>query len=142
VTIRGRFIGDAPYVAVRLRSAHARGLVWFLADTGASRTVLLDYDAKNLGLSAADMELTSSFVAGIGGSVRSFCLRAATLVFAADGGDLVWHQDLLAVQHDLTQLPPEEVARILKLPSLLGRDFLNRFRFTCDSRTGFVELER
>jgi hypothetical protein len=88
------------------------------------------------------MEPTSSFVAGIGGSVRSFCVRGTKAVFAADGGGLFWRQDLLVVQHDLTQLPSEEVARILKLPSLLGRDFLNRFRFTCDYRTGIVELER
>ena len=32
--IRGRFIGDAPYFAVHLRSADFQGLVWLLADTG------------------------------------------------------------------------------------------------------------
>jgi hypothetical protein len=32
--IRGRFIGDAPYFAVHLRSAYFQGLVWLLADTG------------------------------------------------------------------------------------------------------------
>ena len=31
--IRGRFIGDAPYFAVHLRSAYFQGLVWLLVDT-------------------------------------------------------------------------------------------------------------
>lgn len=43
--IRGRFIGDAPYFALHLRATHFQGLVWMLADTGASRTLLLDRDA-------------------------------------------------------------------------------------------------
>jgi len=44
--IRGRFIGDAPYFSTHLRSAYFQGLVWFLADTGASRTTLLDRDVR------------------------------------------------------------------------------------------------
>ena len=48
--IRGRFIGEAPYFAIHLRSTHFQGLVWFLADTGASRTTLLDRDVRLLGI--------------------------------------------------------------------------------------------
>ncbi|MEW6374264.1 MAG: hypothetical protein AB1502_00540 [Thermodesulfobacteriota bacterium] len=51
-------------------------------------------------------------------------------------------QDLWVVQHDLEQLPPEEVARILRLPSVLGRDLINRFYFTCDYQAGIVQLKR
>ncbi|MBI3329852.1 MAG: hypothetical protein HYZ81_24485 [Nitrospinae bacterium] len=54
--IRGRFVGDAPYFASHLRSTHFQGLVWFLADTGASRTTLLDRDARLLGIPTQALE--------------------------------------------------------------------------------------
>jgi len=41
VIIRGRFVGDAPYFAVNLQAANFGGVVWFLADTGASYTQFL-----------------------------------------------------------------------------------------------------
>jgi hypothetical protein len=142
VIIRGRFIGDSPYFAVHLRSIHFQGLVWFLADTGASRTTLLDRDVRLLGISAVALEPALLPVVGIGGSVRSFLARDVEITMASDGGDVVLRQDLWVVQHDLAQLPPEEVSRILRLPSVLGRDVINRFRFTCDYQPGIVQLER
>jgi hypothetical protein len=72
VIIRGRFIGDAPYFAVHLRSAHFQGLVWFLADTGASRTTLLDRDGRILGIPSEALEPALLPLVGIGGSVRSW----------------------------------------------------------------------
>ena len=33
--IRGRFIGNAPYSGIHLRSTHFRGLVWLFMDTEA-----------------------------------------------------------------------------------------------------------
>jgi len=140
--IRGRFIGDAPYFAVHLRSAYFQGLVWLLADTGASRTTILDRDAKLLGIPAEALEPASLPIVGIGGSVRSFLIRDVETALASEGEDVVIRQDLWVVQHDLDQLPPEEVSRILRLPSVMGRDLLNRFNFTCDYQAGNVRLER
>lgn len=140
--IRGRFIGDAPYFAVHLHSAHFRGLVWFLADTGASRTTLLDRDVRLLGIPAEALEPALLPVVGIGGSVRSFLVRGVEITLASDEGDVLLRQDLWVVQHDLGQLPPEEVSRILRLPSVLGRDLINRYHFTCDYQAGIVQLER
>ncbi len=54
--IQGRFIGNAPYFAVHLRSIHFQGLVWLLADTGASHTTLFDRDVKLLNIPAAALE--------------------------------------------------------------------------------------
>ncbi len=141
MTIRGRFIGDAPYFAVRLRSEYFQGIVWFLADTGAARTVLLDRDGRLLGVPKAALEPASLPIVGIGGSVRSFLLRDVELTFASDEGDVVMHQDIWLVQHDLEALPSDEVSRILRLPSVLGRDIMNRFEFAFDYRTGSVRLQ-
>ena len=130
--VRGRFAGDAPYFAAHLRCAYFQGLVWFLADTGASRTTLLDRDARLLSISAAALDPALLPMVGIGGSVRSFVVRDVEITLASDEGDVIQRQDLWVVQHDLERLPPEEVSRILRLPSVLGRDVINRFRLTCD----------
>ena len=140
--IRGRFIGDAPYFALHLRATHFQGLVWMLADTGASRTLLLDRDVRTLGIPAATLEPTVGTLVGIGGSVRSFSIRGVEITWASDEGyERLPGQELWAVQHDLSQLPAGEVSRLLRLPSVLGRDLLNRVRFLCDYRTGIVQLE-
>lgn len=140
--IRGRFIGDAPYLAVHLRSPHFRGLVWLLADTGASRTTLLDRDARLLRISIEILVPAMLPIVGIGGSVRSFFAQGVEISMVSDEGNFVLSQDLWVVQHDLERLPPEEVARILRLPSVLGRDLINRFQFTCDYQAGIVQLKR
>ena len=139
--IRGRFIGEAPYFAMHLRSTHFQGLVWFLADTGASRTTLLDRDVRLLGIPIKALESGMLPIVCIGGSVRSFLLRDVKLTLASDEGDVALRQDLWVVQHDLDQLPPEEVSRILRIPSVLGRDLINRFLFTCNYKSGIVQLE-
>ena len=140
--IRGRFIGDAPYFAAHLQSEHFQGFIWLLADTGASRTTLLDRDVKLLGIPAEALEPVLLPIVGIGGSVRSFLLRDVKITFASDEVTVTLQQDLWIVQHDLEQLPPEEASRILRLPSVMGRDIINRFHFVCDYPTGDVYLER
>ena len=112
-----------------------------LADTGASRTILLDRDVRSLGIPPMALEPASLAIVGIGGSVRSFLVPAVDITWASDEGDVSLQQDFWAVQHDLDRLSPEEVSRILRLPSVLGRDLINRFHFTCDYRVGIVQLE-
>jgi len=140
--IQGYFIGDAPYFPVYLRHEEFEGMVWLLADTGASRTTLLDRDVGLLGLPSEALAPAPLPTVGIGGSVRSFVLHDVEMTFASDEGDFLVRQELWVVQHDLARLPPEEVARILRLPSVLGRDLINRFHFICDYQVGQVRLER
>jgi len=108
----------------------------------ASRTTILDRDVKLLGIPAEALEPALLPIVGIGGSVRSFLIRDVETALASEERDVVIRQDLWIMQHDLGQLPPEEVSRILRLPSVMGRDFLNRFHFTCDYQAGNVRLER
>ena len=116
-------------------------MVWLLADTGATRTTLLDRDLRILGILFDALEPSPVALVGIGGSVRSCILRGVELTFGSEEGDLVLRQDLWTVQHDLAQMPPDEAIRVLRLPSILGRDVLNRFRFTADYQAGRVVLE-
>lgn len=140
--IRGHFIGDVPYFAAHLRFQEFEGVIWFLADTGAARTTLLDRDVGHLGIPHEALEPTEIPIMGIGGSVRSFVLRNVEVTFATKEGDFLLRQDIWVAQHDIKQLPPDEVARILRLPSVLGRDVINRFRFICDYVAGELLLER
>lgn len=117
-------------------------MTWFMADTGASRTTLLDRDVRLLRIPAGALTPAAVPIVGIGGSVRSFLVFDVELAFASDEGPVSMLQDVWVVQHDLEMLPPEEVSRILRLPSLLGRDFINRFRLVCDYAKGVVELHR
>jgi len=141
VIIRGRFVGEAPYFAAHLRTRYFEGFVWFLADTGASRTTLLDRDLRLLSIPSDILEPAPLPIIGIGGSVRTFVIRGVEITFASDEGEVAFQQDLWVARHGLEQLPPEEVSRILRLPSVLGCDLINRFRLTCDYRTGTVQLE-
>jgi len=95
-----------------------------------------------LNIPAETLEPTILPLVGIGGSVRSFLARDVEITLASDEGDVGFRQDLWVAQHDLAQLPPDEASRILRLPSVLGRDLLNRFRFTCEYQAGIVALER
>ena len=140
--IRGRFTGDAPYFAVYFRSPYFRGQVWLLADTGASYTTLLDRDVKLLNIPAEALKLDLVPIVGIGGSVRSFQVRDVEITMASDEGDVVLQQDLWLVKHDLEHLSPRETARILRIPSVLRRDVINRFHFTYDYQDGIVQLGR
>jgi len=142
VIVRGRFIADAPYFAVHLSSTYFHALVWFLLDTGASRTTLLDRDSRLLNIPSGVLVPSSLPIVGIGGSVRSFLVQQVEITLGSDEGDFTLNQDLWVVQHDLGQLPPDEAGRILRLPSVLGRDLINRFEFIFDYRAGIVQLKR
>jgi hypothetical protein len=140
VTIQGRFIGGVPYFAVHLLTTHFHGLVWLVADTGASRTVLLDRDFRRLGIPKSALSPAPGAIVGVGGSVLSCLLVGIEITLAGDTGDVVLVQDIWVAQHDLQRLAPEEARRILRLPSVMGRDMINQFRFTCDYQGGIVEL--
>ena len=140
--IQGYFIADAPYFPVRLAGEGSEGMLWLLADTGAARTTLLDRDVRLLGLPSEALTPALFPTVGIGGSVRSFVLRDIEVTFTSDQGDFAVRQEASVVQHDLDRLPAEEVARILRLPSVMGRDLIHRFRFVCDYQAGQVRLER
>ena len=135
-------MGDGSYFAVHLRSKQFEGILWLMADTGASRTTLLDRDVRFLNISVKTLIPSELPVVGIGGSVRSFHVPEVEMTLASNEGDVTLQQDLWIVQHDLKQLPAEETSRILRLPSVLGRDIMNQFRFLYDYHTGIVQLER
>ena len=126
MTIRGRLIHRAPHFSVRLRFAGAEGDVWFLADTGAARTTILDRDATDLGIPGDALEPMSDPIVGIGGPVRSWLLRGTELVFPSTDGPIVLRHDICVTRHDVAQLSAPVAHRVLRLPSILARDIIDR----------------
>lgn len=124
--IPGFFRGDAGYINVHIisRSLGIDETVEFLIDTGASRTTLLDKDAIFLDLNYDDLKKHSQNVSGIGGSVETFVIEDSTLILGSEE----MHVPILVLRHDLENLNKEERIKILRMPSLLGRDVINRFK--------------
>ena len=138
--IRGCLIGNAPYFIAHIRSKHFHGNVWFLADTGASNTTLLDRNVKLLGIPIDILEPDPNPIVGIGGSVNSLFIKNVEITMASDEGDFVCQQNLWVVKHDLTNISLEESARILRIPSVMGRDLISQFQFIYDYKARIVEL--
>jgi hypothetical protein len=143
VIIRGFFVADAPFFSARVLIAGREADCWFLTDTGAACTLLMDHDAEAFDLAVSDLEPASAPLMGISGAVRPFLARGAAIQFASfENMEFLWRHNLLVVRRDVRNLSPMERARIRRLPSLLGRDFLKKFRFVCDHQSGHVFLER
>lgn len=100
--------------------------VRFLVDTGAYDTVMSEKDAKRLKIDYSTLPKREEGLLGIGGITESYLLKAANILFPIeDGNFLEWEIDLPVMRHQVKNEEIEE--RIKWIPSLLGRDFLNKF---------------
>jgi len=140
--IPGRFVGNVPFFPVVVCFEGRETLIQLLADTGSSRTVILDSDFDALRIPPEKLVPMAYPLTGIGGSVRSYVLPGAVLSFTSSNGAYGVQQNLAVIQHDLDVLSPEESERVLRLSSVLGRDIISSFRFVCDFPSGTVRLEQ
>ncbi len=137
--ISGFFKNDAGYINAHIISP-SLGIdetIEFLVDTGATRTTLLDKDAIFLGLDYNNLRKHNQNVSGIGGSVETFIIDDATLIL----GSKQIHLSVFVVRHALGNLNKEDKIKILRIPSLLGRDVINRFRLVFDKQENKIFLE-
>ena len=134
--LRGRF-GESsgrPYVSARvfIPRLGLAGNVSLIFDTGADSSVLMPADAATLGI---DYDLLSnpfeSF--GIGGSAPTYVERARLVFADTNGGRLYGYDIPLLVHH-----PTPDAMRV---PSLLGRDVIDRWRVTYDKSLAELAAE-
>jgi len=123
--LRGRF-GDttaAPYIeaSVHFPRLGLRGYVSFLVDTGANGSVLMPADSKKLGVDFRALRNPTTSQ-GIGGFAKGF---EEDSVLAFSGGRYVYGYD---INIEVSSPTPDN----RYLPSLLGRDVLNRWRVVID----------
>ena len=122
--IRGRFDHyRRPYVLGRLILPrwNIQGEVDFLVDTGADSTIIHPYDGHRLRVPFPELESEIVSV-GIGGR-HPYCPENAVLLFEDGAGLREYHCEVLIGR------PSGNSDR---LPSLLGRPLLNRWRMLYD----------
>ena len=104
--------------------------VEFLIDTGATKTTILDRDAITLGISYAKLSRLRQPLLGLGGLVETYVARDAKLHFKTEEG--LEHNEvlpeLLVVKHRKVD------DNIMRIPSVLGRDILNRYKLVYDKQ--------
>ncbi len=125
--IRGRF-GDTtttPFVeaSIHLPRFGLWGYVSFLADTGASGTVLMPTDAKKLAINFNKLK-NPKISRTVGGPARGY-LEQAVLSFLDQDSNRIY-----AYNAEIQIFEPTRDNATL--PSLLGRDVLNRWRVLID----------
>jgi hypothetical protein len=134
MAVSGRYgnTSHAPYVDafVLIPSIGLRGNVSFLLDTGADCTVLAEVDARRLGMDyAALAHPMRSF--GIGGASNDF--QEPAVLGIADGPAL----HLFAISLIVKSPDPN----LITMPSLLGRDVINRMRITLEHAANNCHIE-
>lgn len=127
----------APYVraSVYLPRLGVGDSINFLLDTGADATTLHPRDAGKLGVYAHSLGSASVSARGIGGPIQYAPEYAIVSFYDNAAGD--WRDFRIQVYI----ASPESEHAIGSLPSLLGRDILNRCRCTLDAAENSVALE-
>ncbi|MFC6197744.1 retropepsin-like aspartic protease [Ponticaulis profundi] len=108
------------------------GCVTFLVDTGAQHTILNPVDARRLGWTFSS-DVPNVLVQGIAGEALAQEVEAS--VFFADPDEAV----LRGFSVSLLILPYEE--RLLKRPSVIGRDLLHFWDMSHGPYQGVLEFE-
>jgi hypothetical protein len=123
---------EAAYVAAVFESETLRtyASVEFLVDTGATRTTISDRDAIRLGIDYGMLEKHAEGMLGIGGTVETYTLKNAKLLFHKK--DKKTHTETLETICFLRHAQLNE--KILRIPSILGRDILNKYALVYDKR--------
>jgi len=138
VKINGHFgIGEAAYVPalVSREGLSIAGWVSFLIDTGASRTIILDGDARALNLAYESLQRYQPGAVGVGGVVETYIIENCTLTFSSDLGDYIEPMPVIYVlRHGRFD------RRVERLPSLLGRDIINKYNLFYGRPRGSVFL--
>lgn len=94
----------------------------FLVDTGADSTLLMPADARHMGVDYAKLTDQTESV-GIGGTSLDFLEEATVAFLEPDRCLYLYYVDLRIA---------EPTTDILELPSLLGRNVLDRWRMAYD----------
>lgn len=140
--IRGYFGSfDAAYVKAKIicEQLNIRRSVKFLLDIGAAVTVISDKDVIRLKVDYNKLEKPKKGISGIGGKVETYLMDDVKILFESDQGEHVESMDRIFVtRHKPRNNEEREIVKLI--PSLLGRDILNKYGTVVDKRTGKVVI--
>ena len=135
MTLTGWFLDphESPFIESRVSFPRlgVSASVFFLVDTGADFSLLMPDDATNLGIDFAQLPPSTDMVGGVGSGVRIF--REESVLRFADTRNFYVYRIELAITE------PSEHAEAL--PSLLGRDILNRWLMRYEAPRNVLEAE-
>ncbi len=119
-------------VAVESETLHIYATVELLIDTGATKTTISDKGALRLGVDYETLERLGKGMLGIGGPVDTHILKDARIIFNQDNKKKYSEQleSLCFLKHS------EVNERILRIPSILGRNILNKYVLVYDKCQG------
>ena len=140
-----RYEPPAPFIRTTLisRTLKLEHAIELHVDTGAAASILLDKDVKRLKIDVSKLKTAERDLIGIGGLLKTQIIEDAILIFrSADGPSIIEKSHLLVGTHDPSKLSLKEREAILKLPSLLGRDVIYRFKMMIDKLRNQIYLER
>ena len=140
-----RYEPPAPFIRTTLisRTLKLEHAIELHIDTGAAASILLDKDVKRLKIDISKLRTAERDLIGIGGMLKTQIIEDAILIFrSADGSPTIEKLRLLVGTHDSSKLSLKEREAILKLPSLLGRDVIYRFKLMIDELRNQIYLER
>lgn len=129
--LRGYFkegVLEAAYITAVLKipNLNITQKIEFLIDTGATKTTILDKDAISAGIPYNRLIRPKHPLLGVGGLVATYIAKNAGIYFRAD--DDSEHKELL---RELLVVKHARVNHnIMRIPSVLGRDILNKYRLT------------
>ena len=129
---------EAAYITVvlSLPSFKLRQKLDLLIDTGATKTTILDKDAISIGIPFHKLTKSKHPLLGVGGMVETRIANDARLHFR--GEDNIEHieelEELLVVKHVSYD------QNVMRIPSVLGRDILNRYRLIYDKSKNQVAI--
>ncbi|MBI4258834.1 MAG: hypothetical protein HY619_07750 [Thaumarchaeota archaeon] len=108
----------------------------FLIDTGATKTTILDRDAITSGMPYGKLLRLKQPLLGLGGLVDTYVARHVEIYFKAEPDqqhkELI--EELLIVKHRKVD------ENIVRIPSVLGRDILNKYRLIYDRGSNLVAI--
>ncbi len=76
-------------------------------------------------------------LSGIGGSISTYVIEDASLIV----GDTQMDIPVMVGRHPIDKMTKEELIKTLRIPSLLGRDVINKFKLVFDKEKEELTLE-
>ena len=115
--------------------------VYFLIDTGATRSLLSEKDAKILGIDYSKLELQEGRNIGLGGTAPVYRIKCeCKLTFRISERE--FHVEPLP-DFDVTkvEIEDEKERRLVfnSIPSLIGMELLERFRLVATKNEAYLE---
>lgn len=133
----GRF--GAPYIetAFICEKFGIKKSIKFLVDSGASRTIISENDAIRMGIDYSKLEKLEEGMTGVGGIADAYLLKNVELVFLTKKEIYIEKMDdILVIKHEIKDKLMEE--RMKWIPSLLGRDILDKFTIFINKKKEIV----